>query len=246
MKDNWLELISSEIRSNVYALVAIFVTILVLHPVLSGDWVNWDDPIYVLQNNFIHDFSFSGLLELFNPANRVLDTYTPLTLVSFAIDYRLAQDSPYWYHAVNLILHLINVYLVYKFTIQISKRKEVAFFVSVLFGIHPLHVESVAWISERKDVLYSFFFLLSSIQFTKFVESELRDRVAYIYSLLLALLSILAKPLGVALPLVFCLILFLFDWHKDRKARISILPFLIIAVLLVYNTVYLSSFTKFL
>lgn len=218
-------------RSNAYALVAICVTLVALHPVLRGDWVNWDDPIYVLQNNFIHDFSFSGLLELFNPANRVLDTYTPLTLVSFAIDYRIAQDSPSWYHAVNLIFHLINVYLVYFFTTQITKRKEVAFFVSVLFGIHPLHVESVAWISERKDVLYSFFFLLSSIQFTKFVESELRDRAAYINSLLLALLSILAKPLGVALPLVFSLILFLFDRHKDRKAWLSTLPLYICAIL---------------
>jgi len=218
-------------RSGAYALGAVCITLIVLHPVLSGDWVNWDDPVYVLQNSFIHDFSFSGLLELFNPANRVLDTYTPLTLVSFAIDYRIAQDSPSWYHAMNLIFHLLNVYLVYFFTVRITKRKEVAFFVSVLFGIHPLHVESVAWISERKDVLYSFFFLFSGIQFLKFLESEFKDRTAYVSSLLLGLLSILAKPLGVALPLVLSLVLFLFNKHKDRKAWLSILPFYLCAVL---------------
>ena len=101
--------------------------------------------------------------------------YHPVTTLSFALEYRFARLNPFIYHFDNLILHLLNILLVYLFIKLLSGNKIIAFVVALLFGIHPMHVESVAWVAERKDVLYACFFLLSMIFYIKFIKAKVEE-----------------------------------------------------------------------
>ena len=195
-------------------------TLLALYPVLFNDWVNWDDPQYVTQNTHIRDFSAEGLAALFQPENRALDTYTPLTLLSFAVDYAMAGTHAPWYHGINLLLHLLNVWLVFVLIARMTGRNRVAFFVAVLFGLHPLHVESVAWVTERKDLLFSVFFLGACVLYFRTLKQQVSWGWPYWLALLLGALAMLAKPQAVTLPLVLMLLHY---WHAERFSREGVL-----------------------
>src|SRR5690606_22052216 len=118
------------------------------------------------------------------------------------------------FHALNLIIHLVNVLLVFRLIFLLSGRdKWVAAFVALFFGIHPMHVESVAWISELKDMLYSLFFLAGLLVYYKslqHVRPNIRSRTAV---LILFLFSLLSKPAAVIFPFV----LLLLDYFHGRK-----------------------------
>src|SRR6185369_10292782 len=97
----------------------------------------------------------------------VVGNYHPLTVLTFAIEYQLFGIAEKGYHVVNLLLHLLNVLLVFRVVLLLSDKSWVALIAAFLFGIHPMHVESVAWISELKDLLYTFFFLASYFYYLK-------------------------------------------------------------------------------
>ena len=218
--------------------LSVIITLLVLQPVLKQGFLNWDDDLYVTDNKNVKVDSFSDIFKVFDPDNMSLDTYTPLTLFSFAIDYRIAGDTPFWYHLVNLLLHLLNTGLVYALIFLLVPDWRVAGFVSLLFGIHPVHVESVAWISERKDVLFAFWFLLSAILYALYLKGfkgnwhwQKAFANPYLwFSVLCFLLSCLSKPQAITLPIVLLLI----DFWKKRPWQLGWaldkLPFLIIAI----------------
>lgn len=168
--------------------------ILVYFNSLSNGWV-YDDPVYVTENYLIKDFSLFGLKEIF--ANFYGWDYLPLTLLSFWIDYRLFGLNPEGYHTVNMLLHIANAILLYGLIGRLRQSSMLAFGVALLFVIHPVHVESVAWISERKNVLSLLFFLLS---FNSYL-----DRGPRLPSLLFFLLACLAKTSVVILPLLLLL-----------------------------------------
>src|ERR1043166_4635028 len=115
------------------------------------------------------------------------------------------------YHADNLLVHLLNVILVFYAVLYVSNKTEVGLIASLLFGIHPLHAESVAWASELKDLLYTFFFLASYIFYLRYLKE--RGTKFYFYCLLLFLSSLLSKAMAVSLPLIFLLT----DYFKGRK-----------------------------
>ncbi len=141
--------------------------------------------------------------------------YHPLTLLSYSLEYRFFKLNPFAYHLTNLILHLMNGLLVFWLIWMLKGGVLTSLVVSLLFGIHPLHVESVAWISERKDVLCSFFFLGSLVVYLTYLKT--RRMRAYFLSLFLFLLSLLSKSMAVTLPLVLVLCDTLLDRKFDRK-----------------------------
>ena len=158
----------------------------------------------------------------------VSSNYHPLTILSLAFNYGISGLTPFSYFFVNLLLHLLNTALVFYFIRAISGKKLlVAALSALLFGIHPMHVESVAWISERKDVLYAFFFLWSLIQYWKFITTEKKNH--YWASFFLFVLSLLSKPAAIILPLVLLLI----DYWKGRplnkKVFFEKVPFFILS-----------------
>ncbi len=215
-------------------------TFIVYYPVLKCGFTSWDDPLYVTENPLIRNFSFENILRIFSFRESVAANYHPLTILSLAIDYHFAKLNPATYHFINLLFHLFNTLLVYIFIYKLSKGKMFGALLSALiFAIHPMHVESVAWVSERKDVLYTFFFLLSMIFYLKYKESQ-KIRLL-IFTFLLFLFSVLSKAMAVVLPVVLILI----DYYEGRKLSIKNLaekvPFFVISLIFGFLAIGIQS-----
>ena len=187
--------------------VILGVTLLAFLPVLGADFVNWDDGDYSYENKFITN--------LFNPeiwTRTVQGNYHPLTMFSMAINYAISGTNAWSYHLFNLLFHLINCVLVFRLAhLLFNKNNFIALVTAILFAIHPVHVESVAWVSERKDVLYGMFFLLGLISYVKYVDDHSKKH--YVLAMLFMLLSLLSKPAAVIFPVA----LFSIDFLRSRK-----------------------------
>jgi tetratricopeptide (TPR) repeat protein len=207
------------------ALLAIlFLCLLSYLPIWKNGFVNWDDDLYIVENPII----FSIHLKDIFTAN-VIGNYHPFTVLVLAIEYKLFGLNPMGFHGVSLLLHLCNTLLVFFCIRKLNGNTTVALVASLLFGIHPVHVESVAWASELKDVLYSFFFLASYLFYLKYMDSSRTKH--YIISIVLFIASLLSKGMAVTLPLVIVLT----DYYKGKKfSRSGLLekiPFFLLAVL---------------
>lgn len=221
-----------------WLLPILIVTGICFIPMLGNQLTNWDDEYYVVQNNLLRGPDWAGIFDINKP---VVSNYHPITVSSLALNYMMTELDPSSYLITNLLLHLANTGLVFYFILLISGRRIwVAGFSALIFGVHPMHVESVAWISERKDVLYTFFLLLSLIQYWYFLT---RNKTKHIlFCLLFFALSILSKPAAIVLPFI----LFLLDYWYGQDLRKKILwkiPFLIISVIFAFITVRIQSKT---
>ncbi len=189
---------------------------------------HWDDKSYVTDNTRIMDFHWANLKLIFSEF--YAGNYHPITTFMYAIEYKLVGTSGTLYHLNNIILHLLNTFLVFVLIRKISpKNAWGALITAAFFAVHPMHVESVAWVSERKDVLYAFFFLLSLIMYSDYLCSQKSKYI--ILSAIFFILSCLSKPAAVVLPLV----LFIMDYYSNRKYKLKLiiekLPFLLIALI---------------
>jgi len=207
---------------------AILVSFIALFPTLRNEFVNWDDIVYVMNNEMIKDFSLQDFRQIFS--SYYMGNYHPFTLLSFAADYSWSEMNPYGYHLHNLLLHLINVGLVYWLTWVLTQKKYyLSLLVALLFGIHPMHVESVAWISERKDLLYTFWYLLGLISYLYYIrKGHIRF---YLLGLIAFLFSLLSKAQAVTLPMILLLIDYLYRREISRKLILEKIPFFILALL---------------
>ena len=185
-----------QIKFDKWALpVVLILTFLVYSPAFFAQFVNWDDGDYSYNNILIRNITdIKGIL-----TTPVQGNYHPLTIFSLAINWAISGNNAWSYHLFNVVLHLINCVLVFRLANMLSNRNVfIAFTTAILFGIHPMHVESVAWVSERKDVLYGLFFLAALIAYTKYIDTDSRRQ--YIFSILFGILSLLSKPAAVVLP----------------------------------------------
>ena len=160
--------------------IILTITFLIYKPVINADFVNWDDDVNIIQNNNIKNLSSENLKNIFT--HSFIGGYTPLTTLSFAINYKFSELNPKPYHITNILLHLACTLLVFILLKQLGMNLFITFTVTLLFGIFPMRVESVAWITERKDVLYSFFFLLSAISYLQYMKDK--KTVYYLLALL--------------------------------------------------------------
>ena len=211
-------------KTTAALVIILIITFIAYIPALKAGFVNWDDPDYVSNNPMIKDIS--NLEMIFT--RPIQGNYHPLTVLSLAINYSISGFDAWSYHLLNLLLHLFNCYLVFKLAMILSRNSLIiAFTTSLLFGIHPMHVESVAWVSERKDVLYSLFFLAGLISYTRYVDSGSKKQ--YGLTILLLALSLLSKPAAVIFPVV----LFCIDLLRHRKFNLWLIaekiPFFILA-----------------
>ena len=194
-------------------LLLILTAIVFANTIGNGFISNWDDGDVILNNDMIKQLNWSSFKEIiFN----FRATNFPLTIFTFALENKFFGLNPVYFHLTNFILHLLNVILVYVFIKRLSGKPLIAFITALLFGIHPMHVESVAWITERKDLLYSFFFLLSLNSYSKYLIFEKKNSYL-IWSFIWFFLSLMSKPAAVCLPLV----LVLMDYYikKDISIR---------------------------
>lgn len=210
-------------------------TLIAFLPMLSNGFTNWDDDIYISNNQLVKNADWGKMFSEPSASN-----YHPLTMITLALNYAVSGNDPFSYHLVNLTLHLLNTALVFLFVYKISNGKNfVAAFAALIFGVHPMHVESVAWVSERKDVLYTLFFLLALLQYWRFLETT--KKLNLVYCFLFFVLSLLSKPAAIILPLV----LFLLDYWKGRsfrwKTTVEKIPFFLLSLLFGYITIRVQS-----
>ena len=224
MKSNTFPINSKYLWSS----AILMLTCLAYIPVFTNGFTNWDDNIFVTSNELIRSFSFSNILNWFTKP--FVGQYQPLVLLSFAVDYSIDGYNPLVFHISNLLLHLVNTFLVFRFIDLLFKNTYIALLTSLLFGIHTLNVESVAWITERKNVLFTFFFLWSLICYLKYLDKNKFKH--FLYTLLLFVLALMSKSAAVTLPLVLILIDYLYKRDQLKKLVIfEKLPFFALSLL---------------
>jgi len=183
------------------------ITAIAFFPMLSNGFTNWDDQFYITDNPFLRGPDWAAIF-----SKPLMANYHPLTVATLALNYQLSELEPFSYHLVNWLVHIINTGLVFYFAYKLSDHKPwVGLITALLFGIHPMHVESVAWASERKDVLFTLFFMLSLIVYDKYIRQQ--SWKLYAITITMFFLSLVSKPAAVSLPLV----LLLMDWYRGRK-----------------------------
>lgn len=204
-------------------------TVIAYSSSLDNRFTNWDDPAYILENRLIHDFSWNNLKTIFS-TGQFRGNYHPLTLVAHSIEYQLFGDSPEGYRIVHLFLHLCVTMLLFRFAYLIVDDTAVAGLAALLFGIHPVHVESVVWASQLKDLLYSFFYLWALLFYIAMHRDPHRRTLYFFLSIVAFIFSILAKGLAVTLPLALLCIDFIRGRAWERKLWLEKLPYLALAI----------------
>ncbi|NVN99729.1 MAG: hypothetical protein HXX17_10420 [Geobacteraceae bacterium] len=261
------------------AVIVGIVTLLSYLGSLSCGFINLDDPFYVANNPFIKNLDFSTLYRLFTEAH--LGGWLPLTYLSFAVDYHIWGTNPAGYHLTNVLLHAINAGLVvhvsdrlmraqgrgmrgegedFSTLIGSSQLSSVQWYSAMLllaglfWGLHPLRVESVAWVAERKDVLNGFFTLTALLVYLDFVRRKESgagvDQFRYLLALGFFVLSLMAKQVSVTLPVI----LLLLDWYPlGRFGKGKLLPLLVekvpffgVAACITLATIYFAAEEKML
>ena len=210
-----------------WVILLIIITFSVYFPGLDNEFVNWDDNVYVTNNPLIHSLSSENIKKIFSGSFE--GHYHPITLLSFSVDYHFFGNKAWFYHLINILLHLLNTILVFILIRQLFNKAEIAVITALLFGIHPMHVESVVWITARKDVLFAMFFLLSLSSYLLYLKNSKIQ--FYLLSLLLFLLSVLSKSQAVSLSICLFAIDYLFGRKLlNKKAIIEKIPFLTVSI----------------
>ncbi len=254
---------------NLIALTAGLLCLLVYLRALGCGFVNFDDPEYVLNNDIIRSLDWNLLVPAFTQAP--VGWWMPLTWISFAIDYHFWGLNPFGYHLTNILLHAANTGLVVILADKVCRNRFPAgkhsqdmrylypgmlLLAALLFGIHPLRVESVAWVTERKDVLNGLFSIGSLLFYLRYAQKKVEtgetggtDR-DYFISLVLFSLSLMAKSVSVVIPVM----LLVADWYPlgrfrkggMRQLLTEKLPYFILSGAMSVVTIYFTARSQYL
>ncbi len=178
--------------------------------VLDNDFVIYDDDVYVTENIHVHNgVTFDSLTWAITSSHA--SNWHPLTWISHMIDYQLYGLNPKGHHLTNLLLHVANTLLLFLILVRMTGTLWQSSFVAALFALHPIHVQSVAWVAERKDVLSTFFMMLTVWAYILYVKKgEVRR---YMLVILFFVLGLMSKPMIVTLPFILLLLDF---WPLGR------------------------------
>lgn len=178
-------------------------TLLVFRQALNFDFVNYDDEEYVYGNpHVLNGLTGDGFIWAFTKSG--FGYWQPLTWLSLMLDCQLAGPDPGWFHLVNIFLHLANTLLLFAVLKRMTGSLWPSVFVASAFALHPMHVESVVWIAERKDVLSTLFWMLTLTVYTDYVKRPSAAR--YLAALTFFTMGLMAKPMLVTLPFVLLLL----------------------------------------
>ncbi len=227
--------------------IAMIASLLVYIPPMDFGFVNWDDPEYVTENTRVLNPSGENIMKFWTDVKDLgsdTETYSianahnyhPLTMTSLALTQKFFGNEAFPHRLINVILHLLNVMLVFLFVRMFSKGNNlIAFFVAFVFGTHAMHVESVAWVTERKDVLFTLFYVWAMILYLKYLGN--REMKYLLYAGILFVLSLFSKPTAATLPAVFLLLDY---YHErpllDKKVILEKLPFIILGLIFLLIT----------
>jgi tetratricopeptide (TPR) repeat protein len=213
------------------------VVFLTISPILNNGFIAYDDPAYVTQNPHVNTgLTWQNIVWAFSGAHA--SNWHPLTWVSLQLDGALYRLAPAGYHATSLSLHVANMLLLFLWLSGVTGLRGRSAFVALAFGLHPVHVESVAWVAERKDVLSTLFWMLTLLAYTAYVRRPGTGRYLAVAALFTA--GLLSKPMLVTLPFL----LLLLDWwplrRKESWSRLVLekLPLVALAALSAAATIW--------
>lgn len=197
---------------------------------------SWDDYNYVVRNPDVYGFTFEHLRAAFTKF--YVGNYAPLHIVSYMFDYTLWGMNPVGYVSANIVLHAMNGLLFYWLVVKLTQNNRLAFFSSLIFLLHPIQVESVAWISQRKNLLAMFFFLISLLSYIYYRVNEARNGyIYYLVAILTFICALLTKSVTVVLPLVLVLYDICFAPRQYRRQWVvDKIPFFIAAIVIALMT----------
>jgi tetratricopeptide (TPR) repeat protein len=217
-------------RRAMLALISVLLFLAVLGvflPALNNGFVEYDDNLYITKNTHVQQgltwqnagWAFRSL---------TASNWHPLTWLSHLLDYQLYGLKPWGHHLTSVLLHACNAALVFWVLVQMTGALWRSLFVAALFGLHPMHVESVAWAAERKDVLSAFFWLLTLLAYGAYVKTRAAPAakrkaiICYCLTLLLFALGLMSKPMVVTLPFVLLLLDYWPLGRFDRQGWVSL------------------------
>lgn len=238
-------------RSALFIVLITFITYL---PALKNGFVNWDDNLYVYENLDIQALNV-GFLK-WSLSAIVGGLWHPLTLISLAIDHAFWGLNPSGYHLTNIIFHSLNTLIVFILARKLFSLGHYqndstlpAAVASLLVGLHPLRVESVVWISERKDVLSTFFYLLTLLTYLKYASEKTKKTVPYIACISFYISALMSKPMAISLPIV----LLILDYYplkrignvmNNKRLLIEKIPFFVASMITVLITLWVPSLSN--
>lgn len=207
--------------------IVIIATLFVYMPSLkNGFMYGWDDGLYI-EDPFVKNLTGESIGHFFS--SFYLGMYQPLAVLSISMNGQGGSDAALPYHLTNLFLHIVNIVLVFYLFRKLTNKLLPTVIAALLFGIHPMHVEAVAWISARSTLLFTLFYLLALIFYLRSFDKNYRKNLAWTY--VFFLLSAFSKSMAVTLPIVLLLI----DYWKGRKFTRAVIlekvPFFIISLI---------------
>jgi hypothetical protein len=225
-------------RVHLIYISLVIITYIAFAPILSNGFISFDDDAYIYHNkNITTGLTFENIVWAFT--NIHANNYHPLTSLSVMLDCQLFKLNAGAHHSTSLLFHIANTLLLFTILSRMTKRVWASAFVAALFALHPLHVESVAWASERKDVLSTFFWMLALLAYIGYTERPGAGR--YLLTLVLFASGLLAKQMLVTLPFIL-LLLDYWPLERFKKTKLSRLilekiPFLVLSAVLGIVTV---------
>lgn len=211
--------------------------------VYGYDFVSLDDSFIYANPHLKNGLSIKNIFWAFS--NYTTTLWIPATWISFFLDYKIYGMNPGGYHVTNVILHICNTLILFVILHQITQKRWQSFFVAALFSCHPIHVESIAWITERKDVLSTFFLMLFLFTYIQYTKKE--NFVRYLAALFFFILGLMSKPMLVTVPIVLILLDYwpLGRFGKANRLRLFLekLPFLSFSLIVSAITIFFQTKT---
>jgi tetratricopeptide (TPR) repeat protein len=217
-----------------FAVVLVIITILAYLPAIQCGFI-WDDDAYVTQNTLLT--APDGLWRIWFSTKQP-SQYFPLVFTTFRLEYSIWGLNPRGYHITNILLHAANAILLWLLLRRLSIPG--AWLASAIFALHPVQVESVAWITERKNVLMMLFFLLSLLKWVQFIEESEKRRALrfYVLSLLFYALSLLSKTTACTMPAALILILWMKHIPLKIKQLLQVAPYFLLGLAMGILTIW--------
>lgn len=216
-------------KINLFILLAILIiTSWAYLTCLSSELVDWDDQFQISNNLDIKSWSLISVQKIFS--NYYAGMYQPLATLSFALEHKIWRAFPLFLHLDNLLLHLLNIVLVYFLTKKLFRRFSVALISAGLFALHPMQVETVAWISARSNLLYSTFSLATLIAYANYCQKPKTKN--YLITGTLFILALLSKVPAVVLPLIFLIFDYYYQRPLTKRLLLEKLPFFALSLVI--------------
>lgn len=214
----------------------LIISFIIYKDLLFADFLHYDDGGNVYQNLAVTNFSFESIKTIFTSS--IYYSYSPITFLFYGLEYQMFGMSSSWFHFTSILLHLANIFLVYKVSLLLVKNRNVAFITSTLFALHPMHMDAVGWISAQSYLLSTLFYLLSLIYYIQYINTSSRKKYSLILSLLFFVIACLAKSQAFTLAPVILLVNWIFKIKYDFRQIIVVSVFFCISIITGLLTLY--------